>query len=85
MIADNAALRIQIKEIDGKPYQYFIPDVKYELSLYDFSKVNNSKQYAKKWMQKRFFIPFELDYLLFDFAFIKVRETKHFLLKKLII
>jgi amino acid adenylation domain-containing protein/non-ribosomal peptide synthase protein (TIGR01720 family) len=78
----NDALRIQIIEKDGNPYQVFMTELKYDLPYYDFSDKCDCKQFAKQWMQKKFLEAFAIDNVLFDFALIKVDETLYYFFTK---
>ncbi|WP_179867010.1 non-ribosomal peptide synthetase [Bacillus pseudomycoides] len=76
-IQKNDALRLNILEENGEPYQYVRPYQKEQLEYHDFSSGQDSEENCQKWMKyKSHQVTKPEDYPLYYFGLFKISEEK---------
>ncbi len=83
VVNQSDSLRIKVHEIDGQPYQEFVPKLDYNTEFVDCSNEENPEQAAKKWLQDAFGKPFDIENdVLFQFALVRASDDLSFWLVK---
>ncbi|MCP5053621.1 MAG: amino acid adenylation domain-containing protein [bacterium] len=80
VVDKNDALRIKLHEIDGKPYQEFLPPFPYSPEFKDFSPGPDPNRDCMEWMKDQLVIPFDLtESPLFKIALLKAKTDCNYL------
>jgi amino acid adenylation domain-containing protein len=70
------ALRTVFEEVGGVPTRRVLPDLAYEVPFLDLSHASEPHLSAKRWMQERCLVPFDVGMRLFDTALIKLTANE---------
>ena len=70
------ALRTVFEEVGGVPTRRVLPDLAYEVPFLDLSHASEPHLSAKRWMQERCVVPFDVGMRLFDAALIKLTASE---------
>ncbi len=71
------ALRTVIREIDGIPQLFVLPELDYQMEVLDLSDEDDPRGVYQAWVQKRAAAPFDLEERLFDCALVKLGEREY--------
>ncbi|ASR47272.1 non-ribosomal peptide synthetase [Paenibacillus kribbensis] len=82
LISQNDSLSARFIDKKGEPYLTFLPEVEYEVPLYNFSMKENANSFCIDWMKKEFLKPFQSDSFYFQFDLLQGTLNTYFILLK---
>ncbi|EPR11938.1 hybrid non-ribosomal peptide synthetase/type I polyketide synthase [Ruminiclostridium papyrosolvens] len=83
LMKENDALRTIFFEKSGQPYQRFLTQIEYAVSVYDFSNEENPSEYSINWMANEMLMPYNIyNNILFTSCLIKAGENLYYIFCK---
>lgn len=77
LVNTNDAFRTVINQINGIPWQEVVPEMVYNLKIYDFTTEPNAKQKIKDLLEREAQKPFDISKRMFDSFLIKKSEEQY--------
>ncbi|MDY8021009.1 non-ribosomal peptide synthetase [Paenibacillus polymyxa] len=82
LIRQNNSLSTRFTDKKGEPYLTFLPEVEYEVPLYDFSMKENPNSFCTNWMKEEFLKPFQSENYYFQFDILQEAPNIYFIFLK---
>lgn len=76
LVETSDVLRSVFEKREGVPVQVYLPDIKYELDVIDFSSEENPLETYEAWEKKRVKFHFNLSKCLFNCALVKLESNR---------